>query len=118
MSIPISVHFPFFFFRICKIKRSFTVPIFVSQIGRALCVSILDMTGHNPNSRLPSSQYKSVNGLKESLRCEAILAKNVQMQQNFKMRQSIALLQVTDGANIFIIFGNRRTLSKYLVNHW
>lgn len=48
------------------------------------------MTGHNPNSRLPLSQYKSVNGLKESLRCEAILTKN----QNLKMRQSIALLQV------------------------
>lgn len=63
-------------------------------MGRALCVSILDMTGSNSNSRLPSSQFKSVNGLRESLRGEVILARSVQSQQSLKMRQGFSLLQV------------------------
>lgn len=52
------------------------------------------MNGSNPNSRLPASQYKSVNGLKESLRGEALIARSVQSSQNLKMRQGLSLLQV------------------------
>ena len=39
----------------------------MSKVGAALGPSILDMTGCNPNSRLPNSQYRSLKGLKEYL---------------------------------------------------
>ncbi|XP_065223197.1 cytosolic carboxypeptidase-like protein 5 isoform X1 [Planococcus citri] len=68
-------------------------PQIYEEVGRALCVSILDVSGQNPNSRLPASQYKSIDGLKESLRGEAIVARGVQSQQNLKMRQGLSLLQ-------------------------
>lgn len=39
----------------------------IFQVGAAFGPSILDMTGSNPNSRLPNSQYRSLKGLKSYL---------------------------------------------------
>jgi len=41
---------------------------FVHQVGRALAVSVLDLTNSNPCSRIPNSDYRSVNGIREWLR--------------------------------------------------
>lgn len=38
------------------------------QVGAALGPSILDLTGNNPNSRLPNSQYRSLRGVKSHLK--------------------------------------------------
>ncbi|XP_023247249.1 cytosolic carboxypeptidase-like protein 5 [Copidosoma floridanum] len=38
-------------------------PSVFEEVGAAFGPSILDMTGHNPNSRLPNSQYRSLKGL-------------------------------------------------------
>lgn len=46
----------------CVIKQIF------EQVGKALCYSILDLTGANPNTRLYNSEYKTLCGLKEWLR--------------------------------------------------
>lgn len=38
------------------------------QVGKSLCHSILDLTGQNPYSRLPNSEFHSLNGLRDWLR--------------------------------------------------
>lgn len=38
------------------------------QVGAALGPSILDLTGNNPNSRLPNSQYRSLRGVRSHLK--------------------------------------------------
>ncbi|OXU27482.1 hypothetical protein TSAR_010642 [Trichomalopsis sarcophagae] len=43
-------------------------PAIFEEVGAALGPSILDMTGNNPNSRLPNSQYRSLKGLKSYLK--------------------------------------------------
>lgn len=40
----------------------------VVQVGRALAVSILDLAGSNPWSRVRSSEYRGLPGLKDWLR--------------------------------------------------
>ncbi|XP_067121119.1 cytosolic carboxypeptidase-like protein 5 isoform X2 [Centruroides vittatus] len=39
-------------------------PTVYQQVGRALAVSILDATGHNPVSRLNGTSYKTMNGIR------------------------------------------------------
>ncbi|XP_058801298.1 cytosolic carboxypeptidase-like protein 5 isoform X2 [Phymastichus coffea] len=43
-------------------------PTVFEEVGAAFGPSILDMTGSNPNSRLPNSQYRSLKGLKSYLK--------------------------------------------------
>lgn len=38
------------------------------KVGAALGPSILDMTGDNPNSRIPNSQYRSLKNIKSYLK--------------------------------------------------
>lgn len=38
------------------------------QVGRSLGSSILDLTGNNPFSRLPNSEFRTLSGLREWLR--------------------------------------------------
>ncbi|XP_019872750.1 cytosolic carboxypeptidase-like protein 5 [Aethina tumida] len=42
-------------------------PLIFEEVGKSLCSSILDMTGHNPLSRLCNSEFRSLNGLREWL---------------------------------------------------
>lgn len=50
----------------------FSAPSYIQnkffQVGRSLGASILDMTGQNPFSRLPNSEFHSLTGLREWLR--------------------------------------------------
>ncbi|XP_012528940.1 cytosolic carboxypeptidase-like protein 5 [Monomorium pharaonis] len=43
-------------------------PAVFEAVGAALGPSILDLTGNNPNSRLPNSQYRSLKGVKSHLK--------------------------------------------------
>ncbi|KAL6268400.1 hypothetical protein P5V15_001535 [Pogonomyrmex californicus] len=43
-------------------------PAVFEAVGAALGPSILDLTGNNPNSRLPNSQYHSLRGVKSHLK--------------------------------------------------
>lgn len=43
-------------------------PAVFEAVGAALGPSILDLTGNNPNSRLPNSQYRSLRGVKSHLK--------------------------------------------------
>ncbi|XP_018403598.1 PREDICTED: cytosolic carboxypeptidase-like protein 5 [Cyphomyrmex costatus] len=43
-------------------------PTVFEAVGAALGPSILDLTGNNPNSRLPNSQYRSLRGVKSHLK--------------------------------------------------
>ncbi|XP_018315688.1 cytosolic carboxypeptidase-like protein 5 isoform X1 [Mycetomoellerius zeteki] len=43
-------------------------PTVFETVGAALGPSILDLTGNNPNSRLPNSQYRSLRGVKSHLK--------------------------------------------------
>ncbi|XP_072757587.1 cytosolic carboxypeptidase-like protein 5 [Anoplolepis gracilipes] len=43
-------------------------PAVFEAVGAALGPSILDLTGSNPNSRLPNSQYRSLRGIKSHLK--------------------------------------------------
>lgn len=55
-------------------------------------VSILDLTGHNPNTRLPNSEFRSLNGLREWLRIHCINElgefRNVSTIPRLKLRHS------------------------------
>lgn len=42
------------------------------QVGRALGVSILDLTSSNPCSRIPNSEHRSVNGIRDWLRINCL----------------------------------------------
>lgn len=42
--------------------------VFLFKVGKALGPSILDLTGSNPLSRLPNSEFKNLQGLRNSLR--------------------------------------------------
>lgn len=42
------------------------------QVGRALGVSVLDLTSSNPCSRIPNSEYRSVNGIRDWLRSNCL----------------------------------------------
>lgn len=44
--------------------------IYIFQVGRALGPSILDLTDSNPLSRLQNSEFRSLQGLRMSLRNE------------------------------------------------
>lgn len=48
-----------------KISES---PLSLSQVGKALGVSILDMSNANPYSRIVNSEFHSLNGLRDWLR--------------------------------------------------
>lgn len=43
-------------------------PAVFEAVGAALGPSILDLTGSNPNSRLPNSQYRSLRGIKSHMK--------------------------------------------------
>jgi len=45
-------------------------PAIFEEVGRALGPSILDLTGANPNSRLPNSEFRNLQGLRNSLRSD------------------------------------------------
>lgn len=47
-------------------------PAIYEEVGKALLPSILDLTDSNPASRLRNSEFRSLNGLRDSLRNEAL----------------------------------------------
>nr|CAI5859940.1 unnamed protein product [Callosobruchus analis] len=49
------------------VPPKYTPQVF-EEVGRSLGSSILDLTGHNPFSRLPNSEFHTLNGLREWLR--------------------------------------------------
>jgi hypothetical protein len=51
------------------IPPKFTPSIF-EEVGRALGPSLLDLTNSNPRSRIPNSEYRSLQGLRNALRNE------------------------------------------------
>lgn len=51
------------------IPPKFTPTIF-EEVGRALGPSLLDLTNSNPRSRVPNSEYRSLQGLRNALRHE------------------------------------------------
>uniref|UniRef100_A0A2L2YQF4 Cytosolic carboxypeptidase-like protein 5 n=1 Tax=Parasteatoda tepidariorum TaxID=114398 RepID=A0A2L2YQF4_PARTP len=53
-------------------SQVFFTPEVYQQIGESLLVSILDAVGHNPKSQISSSQFLSIQGVKEWLRQHAL----------------------------------------------
>lgn len=53
--------------RICTNPPKYT-PVVFEEVGRALGPSILDLTDSNPMSRLRNSEFRSLQGLRNSLR--------------------------------------------------
>ncbi|KAE8742273.1 hypothetical protein FOCC_FOCC012202 [Frankliniella occidentalis] len=47
-------------------------PLVFEEVGRALGVSVLDLTSSNPCSRIPNSEYRSVNGIRDWLRSNCL----------------------------------------------
>lgn len=47
-------------------------PLVFEEVGRALGVSILDLTSSNPCSRIPNSEHRSVNGVRDWLRTNCV----------------------------------------------
>ncbi|XP_050422743.1 cytosolic carboxypeptidase-like protein 5 [Adelges cooleyi] len=47
-------------------------PTIYEQVGKSLCISILDLSNINPNSRLDNSEFKTLAGLREHLRSSII----------------------------------------------
>ncbi|XP_053688151.1 uncharacterized protein LOC128737518 isoform X2 [Sabethes cyaneus] len=45
-------------------------PAVFEEVGRALAPSILDLTNSNPQSRLPNSEFRTLQGLRNTLRIE------------------------------------------------
>lgn len=45
---------------------SYTIEIF-EDVGKAVCIAMLDLIEKNPISRVPSSQYKNIHNLKREL---------------------------------------------------
>lgn len=45
---------------------------FLLQVGKAIGASILDLTGHNPHTRIPNSEFHSLIGLHEWLRVNVL----------------------------------------------
>ncbi|KAL6442140.1 hypothetical protein ACFW04_002441 [Cataglyphis niger] len=60
-------------------------PAVFEAVGAALGPSILDLTGSNPNSRLPNSQYRSLRGVKSHLKLAYV--NNLSSPSNKLMRK-------------------------------
>lgn len=60
-------------------------PTVFEAVGAALGPSILDLTGSNPNSRLPNSQYRSLRGVKSHLKLAYV--NNLSSPPNRSMRK-------------------------------
>ncbi|KMQ91458.1 cytosolic carboxypeptidase-like protein 5 protein [Lasius niger] len=60
-------------------------PAVFEAVGAALGPSILDLTGSNPNSRLPNSQYRSLRGVKSHLKLTYV--NNLSSPPNRSMRK-------------------------------
>ncbi|XP_070163299.1 cytosolic carboxypeptidase-like protein 5 isoform X3 [Polyergus mexicanus] len=60
-------------------------PAVFEAVGAALGPSILDLTGSNPNSRLPNSQYRSLRGVKSHLKLAYV--NNLSSPPNRSMRK-------------------------------
>nr|CAI5846643.1 unnamed protein product [Callosobruchus analis] len=50
-----------------NVPPKYTPHVF-EEVGRSIGASILDLTGHNPFSRLPNSEFHTLNGLRDWLR--------------------------------------------------
>lgn len=55
--------------RVCTNPPKYT-PVIFEEVGRALGPSILDLTDSNPMSRLRNSEFRSLQGLRNSLRTD------------------------------------------------
>lgn len=47
-------------------------PLVFEEVGRALGVSVLDLTSSNPCSRIPNSEYRSIHGIRDWLRSNCL----------------------------------------------
>lgn len=56
------------------------------QVGKSLGASILDLTGQNPCTRLPNSEFHSLSGLVDWLRMACV--KNLDEPAKLKTRRS------------------------------
>lgn len=52
------------------------------DVGHSFCLGVLDMIGANPVSRVPTSQYKCLDGVKRDLIC----GQHIQMPQKVKQQ--------------------------------
>lgn len=75
----VSVHRFTFTYRPNEIRDNFSFS-FMFQVGRALAPSILDLTDSNPLTRLRNSEFRSLQGLRNSLRNE--IDRNVVVPRN------------------------------------
>lgn len=46
------------------------------KVGRALGISILDLSGHNPWSRIPNSEFRSLSGIRDWLKSHCLSHQN------------------------------------------
>lgn len=62
-------------------------------MGKALGASILDLTGQNPNTRIPNSEFHSLSGLREWLRvhCANELGETRSAIPKYRLRNSASL---------------------------
>ncbi|GFS80939.1 hypothetical protein NPIL_62511 [Nephila pilipes] len=65
-------------------SQVFFTPEIYQQIGESLLVSILDAVGHNPKSQISSSQFVSVQGVKEWLKQHALSVRGRCAPNNLK----------------------------------
>lgn len=68
-------------------------PHVFEEVGRALGGSILDLTGNNPVTRLPNSQFHTINGLRDWLRIHCVneLGETRRTPARFKLKNSASL---------------------------
>lgn len=73
------------------------------KVGKAIGASILDLTGHNPITRLPNSQFHTLNGIRDWLRiyCANELGETRYTPARFKLRNTASLqAQVGQSNNV------------------
>lgn len=68
-------------------------PHIFEEVGKTLGASILDLTGDNPITRLPNSQFHSLNGVRDWLKIHCVneLGETRCVPARFKLRKSASL---------------------------
>ncbi|XP_039283758.1 cytosolic carboxypeptidase-like protein 5 [Nilaparvata lugens] len=71
-------------------------PVIFEEVGRALCSSILDLTGSNPHSRLANSDFRNLSGVREALKTHQLSADQGPMQRAaIKLKNTQAQVKTT-----------------------
>nr|CAH7757333.1 unnamed protein product [Callosobruchus chinensis] len=94
-----------------SVPPKYTPHIF-EEVGRSLGSSILDLTGHNPFSRLPNSEFHTLNGVREWLRSLQTMSDLADSTSRRDYPKGARLRPSTTGASIGLQSRSSRTKAR------